>query len=93
MRQDRGFPLRFTSTPVVLLCFCVHSFKLREREGTDNGFLCEKEEIQVPDPSDPGGADRRAFCQRGFVLQTAASGRRFCGHFFQVKTKAFKNFL
>lgn len=62
-------------------------------KSSNNGLLCEKEEIQVSDPSHPGGADRRAFCQRGFVLQAAAAGGRFCRHFVQVKEKNLQNFL
>lgn len=58
---------------------------LCEWKDSEHGFLREKEEIQVPDASDAGGADRRAFCQRGFVLQAAAAGWGLCRHFFQVK--------
>lgn len=50
------------------------------------GVLREKEEIQVSDPSYPGGAHRGAFCQRRPLLQAPAAGWRFCRYFFQVNT-------
>lgn len=51
-----------------------------------NGFFCEKEEIQVSDTFDIGGADRCAFCQRSIVLQASIVGRwRLCCNFIKVK--------